>query len=521
MHYETMRMINFRLHWILAAGIILSALILRGISLPYMLYDFDEGIASIYALQLTNLKGFPLYGVRTSLGFVNPPLFIWIISPAFLVSKSPLLATGFIQLLYIISVSLLSLFYYRRNAPLIAWVVLLFGSLTPGIFYWGLRLWGHSLIPFFSLLTFLATLLLAEKRYVRPLSFCLPLFISFAQQVHFSGALLLVGCVVTLWALKAPVNIRAVLLGVAFSLLTYIPWLIHQAHTGGTDLKIIFDSLTGSKLSPPDRSNFYNAVLYSFSDFGGQLAFQEKYERFIADHAFLRWGKTAGLILGVATFLYGLIVFGKSKSSKTESSGNHELMRRSFLAALIWTAVPFAAFSYVKTEPVGGYWLPAFPGPWILMGFCIESLFRRIGPKGKIILVSGLLLTGIFQVAYILKTYSVLSSSDPRYMVYPSYKNQLDALRFIVKDSHGESAHLRQELRNYSTGLDFNLLYLLAKEDNASQRLVPAIPIGTEYVYHNTGIPWPSEHFLKKNDFIRYKFGLVEILKHPPNENTE
>jgi hypothetical protein len=141
-----------RHRWFVVAGVVLSlaGVIARLCRLDLMLYDFDEGVASIYALQLVERADFPLFGVRTSLGFYNPPGFIYLIAPAFFVCKSPLFAVGLIQLLSVTVFAGFAAYLYRLAWRWGSLVFLAVAMLEPGPLLLSGRLWGHALIPVFS-----------------------------------------------------------------------------------------------------------------------------------------------------------------------------------------------------------------------------------------------------------------------------------------------------------------------------------------------------------------------------------
>jgi hypothetical protein len=436
---------------------------LRFYRLDLMLYDFDEGVASIYALQLIEKADLPLFGVRTSLGFYNPPLFIYLIAPAFLVSKSPVVATGMLQLIFVACAGWLGWLLYRRGWRWgVVWFFL-FAMLSPGPLFLMRRLWGHALIPSFSCATFALMVLLVRKPQRRVAWFLLPILISFAQQVHFSGALLLIDVAIACAVLRLWPRWRWLLAGAVAAALTYTPWLLHEARTQWADFNIIAATIAGKASVNVDHSQLWSAAIFSLSDFGNTIGF-DNYAAWLRVHVpgfqFARAVLIVAMVIALAATVVRLLRNGRDIGTK-----DNEVT----LLALVWIVVPLVVFAILRVVIVPAYWLVALPGPWILVGVATEQpgphLYSKHGAASLAPLVM-ILLGGSF--TWFDLTYP-LAADQMTGLVSPTYRDQRDAVAFVCDHSRGAPAQLVQN--NGTDRVDFQILYLIAMLEGNATRL--------------------------------------------------
>jgi len=493
-----------RLFLVIATTILLVGLGLRCATLPLMLYDFDEGVASIYALQLTQRGDWPLYGVKTSLGFYNPPLFIYLVSPAFLVMTSPVVAVGWLQVLGMAAGGWLVAQLYRRGwgSGLLAVALLL--ALAPGPFFLCRRLWGHALIPAFSC-ALVAALLICHRREHSRAAIAIPLLIGGAQQVHFSGALLGLDFLFVALCFKLKLNWRWFLAGIALALATYTPYLLHQSRTGHQDLRTITDIIFGGAAGQKDATPLWLAFLHSLSDFGGGTAFQQNYPRFLqqaAPFVLIRWA----LALAWVTVLgWSLVQLRPGRRTEADPL---------LIIGLVWTAIPLLTFSILKVVTVPAYWLVALPGPFLLTGAAVENLSRRYRQARITWALAGIVVVAAFS-HYFWVHERVVRAADPQLTVYPSYRDQLEAVQFVTRSAPAEGVQLTQEGRAADSGIDYQLLYLLAMlEGNATRFRAQGLAAYArpQYTLHNRAKPLPVN--LTASPLAQ--FGLLEVHSLPP-----
>jgi hypothetical protein len=504
-------------------GLLIAGLGVRLWLLDVMLYDMDEGVASIYALQLAYRGDFPLVGVKTSLGFYNPPLFIYLIAPAFVVSKSPLVATAWLQGIFMAAITWLAILLYRRGWRLGLMVMLIFVCLQPGPLLLCLRLWGHALIPAFSTMALCCLLNLLDRPKGKAASLVLPLVICAAQQIHFSGALLLANCMIAAWLLRIRFHWRAVAAGSVCAAITYVPWLVHDAKLGFPDVVLIWKTISGAASTIPEHSALTNAALFSFSDLGTATAFHDRYSAFEKTVWGFRIAKVLLTIFGVLVLgsTLAILMVGYRRKARTVSD---ELLRpdiRLLVLGLIWIMVPLGVFGLLRIVTVPAYWLPAFPGPWLLAGALVEFLFAgwAVSKTARnvilgIVAVFGAAIAAVFAI-YLVQYKRALLKPDADMQAYPAYRDLSHAVSFVSRDSQGTDAVLVQAGAPAGNGIGFEMLYLLSITEGNGTRLRPEsadIERRQKYVVRNrasnTPIPGPPVE--------AYDFGLLSVFKAPP-----
>lgn len=450
--------------WFAVAAIALSliGLMARLYRLDLMLYDFDEGVASIYALQLVERADFPLFGVRTSLGFYNPPGFIYLIAPAFLICKSPLFAVGLIQVLSVAMFAGLVVYLYRFGWRWGSLAFLAVAMLAPGPLFLCERLWGHALIPVFSCAAVWMVLALVRTPTLRSIWLLLPVIIAGAQQVHFSGALLLLDAAIALAVFRVRPQWKWLLAGFGIATCTYIPFLVFETRTGFADLKAVAATMVG-RTSSAEHTALWRAALFSWSDFGGATAFQDRYPQFLSrlpDFWFLR-------VAGAAAFTCTIVM---SLRHLRREPGD-DRVRQIVILALVWIVVPFVVFSMLHVVTVPAYWLVALPGPWLAAAFAAESILSRSAQRRRSewALAGWIGAYALICLRYVIVHNSTVAHADPALVVYPSYRDQYFAVATVCQDSAGRQVQFQQN--KGSDAIDYQLLYLVAMIEGNATRL--------------------------------------------------
>lgn len=447
----------------LCVTLCMLGLAVRWMLLDQMLWDVDEGVASIYALQLVERADWPLFGVRTSLGFYNTPLFIYLVAPAFAISRSPLVATAMLQIVNLIAVAALGFACYKRQLMWVAAAVVLFGSLSPGPLLLASRLWGHTLIAAFSITTWLFLVSLHQRPRAFWASLLLPSIISFAQQVHFSGALLGLNALLVIMLLQLKPNWKAVVLGAVAAAATYTPFIIYEYRTGFEDFRAILRTVGGTGSSTRDPVPMLQAALFSLSDFGGVTAFQNDYPGFLRYelpwYRIVRWWLAA---LFVAAVILGVWALHKHRNDEEAPP-----VERVYLTlALTWCAVPLIAFSLLRVVTVPAYWLVALPGPWVLTGILLEKQ-RKPWWNSTAIGV-----TALCFFLFLTEYRDTVGQGEVAYQHYPTYRQQLDAVNYVLEDSKPDRANLLEPQAGENR-IGYQTLYLVAMLEGNALRVRP------------------------------------------------
>lgn len=227
---------------ILLGLLIATAFLLRVWDLGLVPFQIDESIASAIATQIAHGRNFPLAGIRTSFGFQNPPLFLYLLAPFFAVSRDPVTPSFFFSLLGT------SVVWMGWRAGMLlggrpcAWIAALLLAFSPNAVEHCRRLWGHDLQVFFSMVAVLGALVAWRRRRWWPLAVSF-LAAGAAQSVHLSGVLSWFPGLAVLLSGRPPRWWKAVVVGVGGLFFLYLPWMIQEFRTGFHDLRILGDLL--------------------------------------------------------------------------------------------------------------------------------------------------------------------------------------------------------------------------------------------------------------------------------------
>jgi hypothetical protein len=491
-------------YWLAVAVLLLLGLVVRFWRLDLMLFDFDEGVASIYALQLVERGDFPLFGVRTSLGFYNPPTFIYLIAPAFAASKSPLVAVAWLQLMGFAGFAAVTGWLHRLGWR---WGTIAFlgvAMLAPGHVLLCRRLWGHALIPALSSATML---LLLHAAYGRRRSLCwmlLPIAVAIAQQVHFSGALLFFDALIVCAVLRVRPHWKALLGGCIAAAATYTPYLVHECRTQFADLQAVASTIAGHT-GESDRITIWWAALLSLGDMGGATAMQQYYGRFLGLVPEFHLLRAAGA--GVLVVALLACLRHRKRSDATESS------RRILLCALLWMAVPLVAFSLLHVVAVPAYWLVALPGPFLLVGLLAEHVGRSVARRAVARWVAAAVLIVVCggYLRYWYRYNTAMAMASPEVIVYPSYRDQYEAVRYVVTSTGKRPVQLEEN--NGAESIDYQLLYLVAWLDGNGTRLRHS-PAEAQALQHFIINRRPREIAGAEN-WPKRRFGLLDVYVQP------
>jgi hypothetical protein len=182
--------------------------------------------------------------------------------------------------------------------------------------------------------------------------------------------------------------------------------------------------------------------------------------------------------------------------------------------ALVWIAVPLVAFNVLRVETVSAYWLVALPGPWVVAVWLFAPSRSKgaILPKASVWAGALAVLCIAMGIVYLVDYHAMLSAPKPSLVVYPSYRDQRDAMRFVCTDSAGERVWITQEARSLEAGLDYQLNYLLAMIEGNTTRFAPDGPPPTRrYLLHNRANPLPPELRQQLARWRTHTFGLMQV----------
>jgi 4-amino-4-deoxy-L-arabinose transferase-like glycosyltransferase len=219
------------------AGTLALAAWLRFRHLNLVEFKLDEMNATALARKL--LDGtFPTVGLASSVGALNPPLFVYLIAIPLAVDDDPLAATAFVGLLAVVAVGLTYAVLRPRFGALAALAASALLATAPWAVLAGRKIWAQNLLPLVTVLLLWSLFLVLERRRTRAV-LLVPVLLCLAFQLNFSALALVVPVAAVLAYRARAVNWTACALGIAGAVLLLSPWLWHEAGVGFDDVRTL------------------------------------------------------------------------------------------------------------------------------------------------------------------------------------------------------------------------------------------------------------------------------------------
>lgn len=367
--------LNRKLEWTLLVAILGLAALLR-MGWPG-LTEFKQDEAHIYkmALDLAELRAWPMRGITYSVGLPESPMSIYLYALPLFVWKSPIMATLWVGALNTLSV-LVAYWTVRRywggRAALSA--ALLYATAVWAVFF-SRKIWNNNLLPLFMAGYVASGLLAFAEGRTRWLIAHLALW-SVAFQLHLSAIACIPVTAALLFVHRRRFSWRLIVGGVAAASLLIAPYAIYLLTrfsdwsraltlTGGRGLQVSFDSVTMAALL------IQGTFLHSLA---GPLA----YPALRAMTA----GVDVGLWLGGVLVMLGLgyVVWQWALSRRAPASltAAEHTQRDAGLALALWVIVPVLFFIPHITTVYPWYLIILFPTPYLLSGIFVEAVLARI-----------------------------------------------------------------------------------------------------------------------------------------------
>jgi len=471
---------------LLLLGILLVAGVLRAARLDLMAFEMDEGAASLLAVRFAHTGLWPLLGVKTSLQFYNPPLFLYVLAPEFRLTTDARLAGLLFALLGTLAVYVV----YRTGreffSPAVGLLAAAMMAVSPAAVEYARRLWGHSLIAALAPLIFYFLLRWVVAGRAKAV-FWLALLIAVAQQFHFSGALFWIPVALAFLLFRPHTDWVGFGLGLTLGLLGYLPMLIEEADTGFESFRIIGRAIvhgTGQEWrwsAAPLRYWFLAAT-----DLGHNNFLQIKYDEFLAGIplyratrllAGLAWvgGLAAWAVIACLRMYVVPTSMGNSSQEPTKAgttchlSGITNKLTAYSTLLLAWSLVPLAAFLALHVPVVAPYFLVVYPAPFLVIARLIVGAWRKVESarlprrlRSSALGAIALLVAawGIHQIGSTVFVRRLLDQYGAGWGSYVTYGTQREAMRFVVRHAPGRPVAVSEEHRppgNLATRYWFHL----------------------------------------------------------------
>jgi 4-amino-4-deoxy-L-arabinose transferase-like glycosyltransferase len=203
------------------------------------LVEFKLDEARAIDLARAVLDGDPAtVGQVSSIGALNPPLFVYLTAIPLVFRDDPLAATAFIGVLAVAAVALTYAVLRPRFGALAALVAAALFASAPWAVLYGRKIWAQDALPVFTVSLLWSLFLVLEHRRSRAV-LAVPVLLCLAFQLNFSALALVVPAAAVLLYRVREVHWRAFAAGAGIAFLLLAPWLVHEVDVGGNDVIIL------------------------------------------------------------------------------------------------------------------------------------------------------------------------------------------------------------------------------------------------------------------------------------------
>lgn len=491
--------------------LIVVAFALRASDLGQVAFQIDEATASAIATQIAHGRNFPLAGIRTSFGFQNPPLFLYLLAPFFAISRDPVFPA-----LFFATLGTSAVYLAFRSGMLLAgrpaaWTAGLIVAFSPNAIEHCRRLWGHDLQVFLAAVAvYTALLAWRRRRWV-------PLAISFvaagvAQSVHLSGGLLWFAGGAVMLSGRPPGWRRAVVVGIVGACVIYTPWMIQEFRGGFHDLRIIAQLILEAPSSedlglPVYPQMAWALVLGDFwtNDLVGDL----RPWMLTPLLGLLGLGQTvlALLFLGFGIHFFAMMIIRR---------WNDENRRVTPVLVLFFPAsIGLICFGFLMSGSVPPYHLPVLIPVALLAAWGVAGFWRRRFWRPYITVA--LAAWVIISTANVLETRRAISNGLGTGIPLNERKDVILEISGAVGE---ESFHLAQDGRRRGAGLDVAWIYLFFWADIHKQYTVE--PLDADHVLvlidHRSRLRPAVDQFIRSRPGIEFSHQSLHFIPRKDRE---
>lgn len=451
-----MRLSAAKFETIALAAILLFAAALRLSRLDLIQFDFDDGITCIYGAQMLEGK-FHLAGLRTSLLFYNPPLFLYLTALPMVVSRNPMFIAGCVALLNTGAI----LFVWRAGRK--CWGVpaglaaALLMAACPAAVLASRRVYAQDFVaPFSCALFFFAARLLIEKRkrdafWVVFLPLCL-------AQIHYSGVFL-IAALLAAWAWVRPeISRRAAFAGAAAACVPLLPFFAHLIITRLEDVSAVLAALKtgGNKIPTPWWTPWRHAFDLAW-DTDMPLTLWDIFDK---ARAVTPGGGAMALAWKIVSASAFLIFAARAFRGNAPDRPLARLL-------LCWGLLPPALYTLSRLQIIPSYLFILYPLPFLMGGWAAGELWRRGAGAGaasvRSAAVAFVLIPVIFQTALLVNAARGLDAAGDGapYTLFRDLSRAFQHIASEIDKSPPRSIRLAQNYQTDTAGIGYNYLYAL------------------------------------------------------------
>lgn len=418
-------------------------------------YFHDDGMLATMVQEIVQGEAWHWTGIISSVGIPNPPMSLYVLLPAFVVTLDPVGAILFIMGLNVVGVGLVWWLGHRYWGQTVGLVAGLAYALNPWAIFYSRKLWAQDYhTPFILLAIALGFYGFFEgeesgRRRDRQVAQILTLpVLLIGMQIHFAGWFLLPVYAVMVWLGRRHTQRHTLVLSAIVSLMVVLPYGVGLVQTLQADPTRISDAVT--------RSEAIEGV-----QLGGDALVYGAY--FITGYGLETWvageaHQEAMLTLVPPPALWWLL--GALWVCGVVWMALHRSMRGLLVLLMVWGIVPFIVFMPNWTPTYPHYFVASLPPMALLIGAGVAWLTRVVplGATGRMII---LLAFAVIIASQGIWWRGAVRFLDETHIDYPNFTTPLsyllpirDALRGyddVVVISHGMAWDRHHESVVWST----------------------------------------------------------------------
>ncbi|MCC6188724.1 MAG: glycosyltransferase family 39 protein [Anaerolineales bacterium] len=358
-----------RREWVALAAILALAAGLRMLWPGVTEFKQDEAHLYALALDLAELKAFPLRGISSSVGVPNAPLSVYLFALPLFVWPSPLAATLFTGLLNTASVGLGYALARRYWGPRAALASAVLYAAAPWAVLYSRKIWAQNLLPLFVVAYAGAALLAFVEGRQRWLLVHL-LLLALIIQIHLSGLALAPVTLTLLFVFRRQVSGRWLAYGLGAAALALLPLGVYALTRVG-ELRGALEPALAWLRRPAaisaDALELARMVMLGTQVRGlaGPRAFRA-FEATFPNLDVVGWA--GGLLIAAGAVLAARRALG---------GGPRRPNARAGVLVLLWLALPILFFVRHSTPVYSHYFILLFPAPYLLAGLALDAPLAR------------------------------------------------------------------------------------------------------------------------------------------------
>ena len=393
---------------LVVAGVIALAAWLRLIHLDLVEFKGDEATAVDLARRL--LDGhFPSVGLTSSVGALNPPLFIYLTAVPLAISDDPLAATAFVGLLGVVAVGLTYVVLRPRFGALVALAAAGLFATAPWAVVYGRKIWAQDMLPVFTVSLLWALFLVLEHRRTRAVLF-VPVLLCLTFQLNFSALALVVPAAAAVAYRAREISWHWFAAGVGLAVVLLSPWLVHEVKVDFDDVSKLFSEGRGGSQSSPLGAGSLEAIRQTVN-ISGSLnwdALVGASNALLVSDAGVAWtlGRAASF-LAAALLVAGLVTCATRVVRGTKRVArwpwlelDPDTARRALLLAWlggIWLSYVGSATGRVASH----YLIVSYPVTFVVQALALSDVARgRLRPAAAVVAVAVAAAFVAFTVAF-------------------------------------------------------------------------------------------------------------------------